>query len=198
MTEYFQRDNINSDYSETLLIKVDSNFVTLYGTVQTWGIKYKYIINDTNDTIRLEKGMKIYNNSDSSFFFEYPYNDKVEKVEFKAISGINKIVNSDGLNSDKLGQFLNELTLVGKYHYKDKLIEFKQNETVENFDKFPKYKIRPRLGTNWSYDNRIIETDNGIWKYEKSNGNLILTKYTDKRDEYESYIISDEKITLRK
>lgn len=36
MTEYFQRDNINSDYSEFFLIKVDSNFVTLYGTVQTW------------------------------------------------------------------------------------------------------------------------------------------------------------------
>ena len=56
----------------------------------------------------------------------------------------------------------------------------------------------PRLGTNTYFDNRIIETENGMWKYEKKNDNLILTKYSTKRDEYEMYILGEPKIELEK
>ena len=90
------------------------------------------------------------------------------------------------------------MIIVGKYKYKDKIINFKENGKVENLESFNNYSIRPRIGTNTYYDDRIIKTEKGIWKYEKKNGNLILTKYLTKRDEYEMFILSNEKIVLEK
>ena len=199
MTKYFQTENTNSDYVETFLIKIDNSKIKLYGTVITWRKNYNYKLNQTKDTILLKNNFKIYRkvNSDNIYFETY-IDNKIQKNEYQKIQHIEKIVNNEGVNREELSNFLSKLIIVGKYEYKEKIIDFKENGKVENLDNFSNYKIIPRLGTNTYYDDRIIETENGIWKYEKKNGNLILTKYSTKRDEYEMYILSNEKIVLKK
>jgi hypothetical protein len=200
MSMYFQSENTNSDYVETFLLKIDKSKIKLYGTVKTWGREYNYKFNKTKDTIILENSFKIYrkSNSDSVIYFETHFDNKIEKTEFQKISNIEKIVDKKGININGLSDFLNKIIIVGKYKYKDKYIYFNENGTVENLKNFTKYSIKPRIGTHTNYDNKIIEIDKGIWKYQKENGNLILTKYSSKRDEYDMYVLSDEKIELEK
>lgn len=200
MTKYFQSENTNSEYIETFLLKINKNKIKIYGTVQTWGNDYNYNLNKTKDTILLENNFKIYRkaNSNNIICFETHIDNKIAKTEYQKIPNIEKIVNDKGINSNLLSDFLNKLIIVGKYEYKGKIIAFKENGKVENLENFSNYKIRPRLGTNTYYDDRIIETEKGIWKYQKSNNNLILTKYLDKRDENEMYLLSDEKILLKR
>lgn len=200
MTKYFQSDNTNSEYAETFLLKIDKSKIKIYGTVQTWGNEYNYKFNETKDTIILENSFKIYrkSNSDNVIYFETRIDNKIEITEYQKIPNIEKVVDEKGINSNSLSDFLNKIIIVGKYKYKDKIIDFKENGKVENLENFSNYTIIPRLGTNTYYDDRIIETDKGIWKYQKKNDNLILTKYSTKRDENEMYILSDEKIELEK
>lgn len=200
MSKYFQSKNTTSDYIETFLLKIDNNKIKIYGTVKTWGSEYNYKFNKTKDTIIVENSFKIYRklNSNNIIYFETPIGNKIEKIEYQKIPNIEKIVDEKGINSNSLSDFLNKMIIVGKYKYKDKIINFKENGKVENLENFNNYSIRPRIGTNTYYDDRIIKTEKGIWKYEKKNGNLILTKYLTKRDEYEMFILSNEKIVLEK
>lgn len=200
MSNYFQSKNTSPDYIETFLLKIDTNKIKIYGTVTTWGTDIDYKFNKTKDTLLVENGFKIYRklNSDDILYFETHFNNKIDTVEFKKIPNIETIMDAKGINSNKLSNFLSQMILVGKYSYKNKTIHFKENGKVENLENFSNYKIKPRIGTNTYYDDRIIETEKGIWKYEKSNGNLILTKYSTKRDKNEMFILSDEKIVLEK
>ena len=200
MSKYFQSKNTNSDYIETFLLKIDNNKIKIYGTAQTWGNEYNYKFNETKDTIILENSFKIYrnSNSDNVIYFETRVDNKIEVNKYQKIPNIEKVVDEKGINSNNLSNLLSKIIIVGKYRYKDKIINFKENSKVENLENFNNFRIRPRLGTNTYYDDRIIETENGIWKYQKKNGNLILTKYSNNRDEYEMFILSDEKIELEK
>ncbi len=200
MTNYFQSNNTNSDYVETFLLKIDTDKVTMYGTVQTWGISYKYKLNKTKDTILIENNLKIFrkNNYSNTIFLETNIDNKIEFIEFQKDSNIEKIVDENGININRLSDRLNKLIIVGKYKYKGKIVNFKENGKVENLEVFSNYSIKPRIGTNTFFDNRIIETENGIWKYQKKNGNLLITKYSNKRDENDMYILSNEQIELEK
>jgi hypothetical protein len=172
----------------------------MFGTVQTWENSYSYKLNRTKDTILLGQNTKIYGKIDNHniLYFETNLDNKIKKIEYKKIPNIEKIVEKEGINSVKLGNLLSNLLIVGKYKYKNKIITFNKEGTVENLDEFRNYRIRPRLGTCSYYDDRIIETENGTWKYQKKNENLILNKYSTKRDEYEMYILGNEKIELEK
>lgn len=200
MSQYFQSKNTNTNYVETFLLKIDKNKIKMFGTVQTWGNSYSYKLNRTKDTILLGQNTKIYGKIDNHniLYFETNLDNKIKKIEYKKIPNIEKIVEKEGINSVKLGNLLSNLLIVGKYKYKNKIITFNKEGTVENLDEFRNYRIRPRLGTCSYYDDRIIETENGTWKYQKKNENLILNKYSTKRDEFEMYILGNEKIELEK
>jgi len=200
MSSYFQPENFKSHYATTFLLKIDKSKIKLYGTVTTWGREYSYTFNNTKDTIILENSFKIYrkSNCDSIIYFETYIDNKIEKTEFQKFSNIENVIDEKGINIKGLTDFLNKNFIVGKYKYKNKYIYFNENGTVENLKNFSKYSIKPRIGTSTNYDDCIIETDRGIWKYRKENGNLILIKYSSKRDEYDMYILSEEKIELEK
>lgn len=200
MTKYFQSKNTNSDYIETFLLKIEKNRIKIFGTVQTRENIYSYKLNKTKDTILTEKNIKIYRKgkNDNIIYFETRINNKIERIEYQKVPGIEKVIDNKGINSNQLSKILNELIIVGKYKFDGKVINFNENGKVENLKYFNNFTIRPRLGTNTYYDNKIIETENGIWKYEKKNDNLILTKYSTKRDEYEMYILGEPRIELKK
>jgi hypothetical protein len=200
LKKYFQSENTNTDYIETFLLKINKDKVKIYGTVFTWGKEFKYKLNETKDTIKLENNFKIYQkqNNNSIICLKTQIGNKIEIFEYQKFPDIEKIIDNKGINSIILSEFLNKLIITGKYKYKNTIIYFNENGGVENFEKFSSYNIIPRLGTNSYYDNHIIKTNNGIWKYQKQNGNLILTKYSNNRDEFESFILEEEKIELEK
>lgn len=200
LSSYFQPENFKSHYATTFLLKIDNSKIKLYGTVNTWGREYSYTFNNTKDTILIENSFKIYrkSNCDSIIYFETYFDNKIEKNEFQRISNIENVIDEKGINITGLTDFLNKNFIVGKYKYENKYIYLNENGTVENLKNFSKYSIKPRIGTSTNYDDCIIETDKGIWKYQKENGNLILTKYSSKKDEYDMYILSEEKFELEK
>ena len=172
----------------------------IFGTVETWGKEYKYKLNKTKDTIELENNFKIYQkqNNNSIICLKTQVGNKTEIFEYQKLPNLEKIIDNKGINSIILSKYLNKSIITGKYKYKNTIIHFNENSVVENFEKFSSYNVIPRLGTNSYYDNHIIKTNNGIWKYQKQNGNLILTKYSNNRDEFESFILEEEKIELKK
>lgn len=200
LTRYFQSSNTNSDYVETFLLQIEKNKIKIYGTVQTWGKEYSYKLNKTKDTILLENNYKIFrkNKDNNAIYLETRIDNKTERIEYQINPNFENLIDSKGINNIQLSKTLNRIMIVGKYKFNGKIIEFKESGKVENLEYFNNYTIIPRLGTNTYYDNRIIETDNGMWKYEKKNENLILTKYSAKRDEYEMYILEEPKIELEK
>ena len=200
LTVYFQSENTNSDYIETFLLKINKDKVKIFGTVETWGKEYKYKLNKTKDTIELENNFKIYQkqNNNSIICLKTQVGNKTEIFEYQKLPNLEKIIDNKGINSIILSKYLNKSIITGKYKYKNTIIHFNENSVVENFEKFSSYNVIPRLGTNSYYDNHIIKTNNGIWKYQKQNGNLILTKYSNNRDEFESFILEEEKIELKK
>ncbi|RBA28508.1 hypothetical protein [Flavobacterium tibetense] len=200
LTEYFQSENTNSDYIETFLLKINKDKVKIFGTVETWGKEYKYKLNKTKDTIELENNFKVYQkqNNSSIICLKTQMGNKTEIFEYQKLPNLEKIIDNKGINSIILSEYLNKSIITGKYKYKNTIIHFNENSGVENFEKFSSYNVIPRLGTNSYYDNHIIQTNNGIWKYQKQNGNLILTKYSNNRDEFESFILGEEKIELKK
>lgn len=200
MTKYFQSSNTNSDYVETFLLQIDNNKIKIYGTVQTWGKEYSYKLNKTKDTILLENNFKIFrkNKDNNVIYLETRIDNKTERIEYQKNLNFENLIDKKGINDIQLSKTLNRIMIVGKYKFKGKIIDFKENGKVENLEYFNNYTIKPRLGTNTHYDNRIIETENGMWKYEKKNDNLILTKYSAKSDEYEMYILGEPKIELEK
>jgi hypothetical protein len=201
LTKYFQSKNTNSDYIETFLLKIDKDQIIFFGTVQGWGRAVNYKLNKTNDTILLGQSTKIYTkkNDNNILYLETNVDNKIEKTEYIKMQNLDSIIDKDRINFEKFGLLLNNLIIAGKYKYKDKIIIFNKNGKVENLDEFKNYIIRPRGGTSTVYDNKIIETENGIWKYQKQNDNLLLTKYTNKIEENgDMYILGNEKIELKK
>lgn len=197
-TKYFNKDIINSEYIETFIIKIDTNFVTLYGTVQTWGKGLKYNFSSNNDTLLIEKQLKIYKKDDSTILIKYSLDESLHIEKFSSIPNLKSVIDSVGVNSEKLGQLLGNLQLVGKYKYNDQVVEFREDGRVSNFDKFNTFKIRPRLGLFSFYDNKIIETENGIWKFSNNKETLMFQKYSTKRDENEMYILSKDEAILKR
>lgn len=200
MTQYFQSRNTNSEYVETFLLQIDKNKIKIFGTVQTWGNEYSYKLNKTKDTILLENNFKIFrkNKDNNVIYFETRIDNKTKRFEYQKNPYFENLIDENGINNIQLSNVLNKIMIVGKYRYNGKNIDFKENGKVEYLEHFNNYTIKPRLGTNTYYDNKIIETENGMWKYEKKNDNLILTKYSAKRDEYEMYILGVPKIELEK
>ena len=200
MTKYFQSSNTNSDYVETFLLQIEKNKIKIYGTVQTWGKEYSYKLNKTKDTILLENNFKIFrkNKDNNVIYLETKIDNKTERIEYQNNPNFENLIDKKGINNIQLSKTLNRIMIVGKYKFNGKIIDFKENGKVENLRYFNNYTIKPRLGTNTYYDNRIIETENGMWKYKKKNDNLILTKYSAKRNEYEMYILAEPKIELEK
>ncbi len=200
MTKYFESKNTNSDYVETFLLQIKNNKIKIFGTVQTWGNDYNYKLNRTKDTILAENNIKIFRkgNDNNVIYVETRIDNKTEQIEYQKIPNIEKVIDEKGINSNQLSKTLNKIMIVGKYKFDGKIIDFKENGKVDNLKYFHNFIIKPRLGTNTYFDDRIIETENGMWKYEKKNDNLILTKYSSKRDEYEMYILGEPKIELEK
>lgn len=201
LTNYFQSKNTNSDYIEYFLLKIDDKNITIFGTAHRGaGYTFKYKLNKTKDTILLEQNDKIYiKTKNHLLYFHTNLYNKIEKTEYLKMQNLDSIFDKDGINFEKFGLVLNNLIIAGKYKYKDKTIIFNKNGKVENFDEFKNYIIRPRGGTSTVYDNKIIETENGIWKYQKQDGNLLLTKYTNKIEKNgDMYILGNEKIELKK
>jgi hypothetical protein len=196
--KYFDKNDIGSGYFEIFIIKIEAGSVTRYGTVQTWGSKYEYDYPRTKDTILVEGHMRIYNSGDTAICYEYSANDSLYKEVFLPMPALAVSIGEHGIISKRLGQVLANLQFAGEYHYQNQLVEFGNDGTVLNFDKFKKYAVRPRLGTLTYRDNRIIETDNGIWKFSKEQGDLTLTKYTEERDDDDIFILSNEKVVLKK
>lgn len=196
--KYFDRNNVSPDYIEDFIIKIDTGFIKIYGTVQTWGREFKYGLSENKDTLLIEKQLKIYKKGESSICFEYSFNDSIYKEEFTTIPSLETVITSDGIDGKKLGLLLNKLQFAGTYTYQNKIVEFKQDGGTVNFDKFKRFNVRPRLGTLTYYKDRIIETENGIWEFEKSAGNLILTKYSENRDKNEMFLLTNEKAILQK
>ncbi|MEC4050356.1 hypothetical protein OX284_013010 [Flavobacterium sp. SUN046] len=200
MTKYFNSRNTKSEYLETFLLQIEKNKIKIFGTVQTWGKEYIYKLNKTKDTILLENNFKIFrkNKDNNVIYLETRIDNKTKRFEYQKNPYFKSLIDEKGINNIQLSKVLNKIMIVGKYKFNGKIIDFKENGKVENLDYFNKYTIKPRLGTNTYYDDKIIETENGMWKYEKKNDNLILTKYSSKRDEYEMYILGEPKIELEK
>jgi hypothetical protein len=129
MSKYFETKNTNSDYIETFLLKIENNHVKIYGTVKNWGYKYKCELNKTKDTILLENNTKIYqkSNCDSIIYFETLIGNKILKTEYKKIPNLEKVVDQNGINSEKLSDLLSQMIISGKYKIKNKIINFKQS-----------------------------------------------------------------------
>lgn len=198
LTEYFQSKNTNSDYIEYFLLKIDDKKIIIFGTVGDYAFKYK--LNETKDTLLLVQGDKICIKTKNHLqYIHINYDNEIEKTEYIKMQNLDSIMDKKGINYEKFGLLLNNIIIAGKYKYKGKIISFNKNGKVENLDEFKNYIIRPRGGTCTVYDNKIIETENGIWKYQKLNANLLLTKYTNEIEKNgDMYILGNEKIELEK
>ena len=201
MVEYFSPVDNHTGYANVFVLDIKDSTATGYGTMPYWGVSFKYAVK--GDTLILSNGDRLFREKPDGdiFNFETQYKDKLKVYKFRKYPGLDKLIDKakNELNPDALTSYLNNSLIKGKYKLNGETVEFMDNREVKGLKEFSTYTILPRRGTIAWYDDCIMQTDNkDIWKYEFMNNELVLTKYTDKRDSWEHYILSDEQIRLRK
>jgi len=195
MVNYFSPVKKHVGYAEPFLLEVQDSAAFMYGSVLMRGAQVK--LKRTGDTLQIFKGCKFYKSS-NDFILETTRDGKTRFEKFRKYEGLNEIIANREVAIDKLTAFLNRSLIAGKYKLNGEVVEFKADGTVTGLPHFKSYTILPRRGTLKYYDNCIIVTDdNEAWKYEFTDDMFQLTRYSDKRDEWEMYILSNEKIILK-
>jgi hypothetical protein len=200
LSSYFDTIPKNKKYEDYFLIDFREKEMVVFGVVQTWGTKLAYHFNEAKDTILGQRNYKVYRKSglDNLVFVEAMEDGQKKIYEYKKMDDSLKLIDETGLNIKKLTDLLNASFIAGKYRYNDKTIELTKDGRVINLEGVNYYTVKPRLGTCWWYSDYIIEMRGAIWKYEWVGNKLILSRYSDKRDQMELYTLSDEKIELIK
>lgn len=199
LVEYFSPVEKHFCCAEPFLLHITDSTIMEYGTVKIWGAPAKF--KRKGDTLILNTDQLFYREKPNKdvFIFKTKYRDTIRSYRFKKYPHLDVIIDKKGIDAAKLASFLNANLIVGKYDNNGKTVQFMLNGKVSGLKEFSNYTIRPRIGTNTYFDNCIIETEGkNIWKYEFVKNELVLTKYTDKRDSWEHYILSNEQIRLRK
>ncbi|MBP6039236.1 MAG: hypothetical protein KA523_03440 [Flavobacterium sp.] len=169
LKSYLDKDNFESRYIETFLIKVSKDKIIYFGTVNTWGSVFKrnlkeekkFIVNDSIITkstfIGGSKGLTI--------------------NEFIKLKNAEKIIDKKGINREEFVKYLNKNLIAGKYKLGNKKVTFTEDGKIDNLDSLKTFSMSPRFGTCWWYDYRTIEINNQMWKFEFTKKHLILNKY---------------------
>ena len=120
---------------------------------------------------------------------------KLEMIKEIRRSTLEKEISKDAYGKRAVPKIPSFLKTVSSYVRK--VIQFRENGTIENLDSLKTFSIAPRFGTLWWYDYRTIEINNQMWKFDFTKGHLILTKYLprDKAKETQA-VLSDFKIIL--
>ena len=186
---YIDKNNFESDYIETFLIKITKDDIIRYGTVNTWGFSSKR--NFENEEISILNDSTIIDSTIIDF------GDTGIKSKFIKLKDADKIIDEKGINRKEFVKYLNKNLIAGSYKLNDKVIQFRENGTIENLDSLKTFSIAPRFGTLWWYDYRTIEINNQMWKFDFTKEHLILTKYLprDKAKETQA-VLSGFKIIL--
>jgi hypothetical protein len=199
MIDYFSPVGTHTGYAYPFLLNVNDSTVITYGTMPFWGTRHKY--DKIGDTLKFSSKFYRDRQDNEIYICETIIDGKKKLYYFRKFDGLDTIIDKDKMeiNSEKLASFLNKELFEGKYSYNKKVVEFFGDGSVKGLNEFYYFIARPRLGTLTFYDDCIIETDKkDIWRYQIRNDELILTKYTDKRDSDEHFILSDEQIRLKK
>jgi hypothetical protein len=199
MVRYFSPVNNHVGYGDPFLINIKDTIVTMYGTVLMTGSPATY--KKVGDTLFLHAGAKFFKNEKAAddFILEINKNGKLIAESYKKYTCVDNTIQAGKIDTKELTKCLNLNLISGKYNYHGKEVEFMPDGKVIGLTAFKNYSIRLRVGTLTWYDNCIIESDNGeIWKYEFFNDELILSRYGDKRDEWEHYILTNEQIRLKR
>lgn len=170
LKSYLDKDNFESKYVETFLIKVTKDKIIYFGTVNTWGSHFnrnqneekKFIINDSIIT----KSTFIGNGSEG-----------LVNSKFIKLKNADKIIDKKGINRQEFVKYLNKNLIAGKYKFGNKKVTFTEDGKIINLDSLKTFSITPRFGTCWWYDYRTIEINNQMWKFEFTKKHLILNKY---------------------
>lgn len=199
MVEYFSPIEGHIGYAEPFLLDIKNSIIIEYGTVKMWGTPAKF--KRSGDTLILNTDQQFYREkpNEDVFVFKTRFKDTIRSYRFKKYPGLDTIIDKKGMDGTKLASFLNLNLIAGKYDNNGKTVQFMPDGRVIALKEFSNYTVRPRIGTNTCFDDCIIETTNSeIWKYEFFKNELVLTKYTNKRDSWEHYILSGEQIILNK
>ena len=186
---YIDKDNFESNYIESFLVKVTKDKIIRYGTVNTWGSVY-------NRNLTEEKKSKI---NDSIISFSTIINGESKTEKFIKLKNADKIVDEKGINREEFVKFLNENLIAGNYKLENKIVKFSSNGKIENLDSLNTFSINPRFGTCWWYDYRTIEINNQLWKFDFTKKHFILTKYLKRNEVNETKAeLSNTKIILNR
>jgi hypothetical protein len=174
LKSYLDKDNFESSYIETFLIKITKDKIISYGTVNTWGTvlnrnpneEKKFMVNDSTIMQSTFIGIR---------------SKGTTKSEFIKLKNTDKIIDSKGINRNEFVKYLNKNLIAGNYKLDNKKISFTEDGKIENLDSLKTFSVNPRFGTCWWYDYRTIEINNELWKFDFTKKHLILTKYL-KRD----------------
>ncbi|RZJ66649.1 MAG: hypothetical protein EOO50_08980 [Flavobacterium sp.] len=188
LKNYVEKENYKDDYAEKYLAKVSKNEITYYGTVKTWGTISKRNFEDEKNRIV----------NDSTIRLETFINIDTHEGEFIKINASEKIIGPKGIDVKALSDYLNRKLIAGTYKYGDVKVIFTPNGRIENFGKLKTFSVRPRVGTLWNYDSRTMLINGEAWKYGFTKSELVLTRYSNRRDENEAFVLSDSVIGLKR
>lgn len=198
LADYFSLGNDHVCYAEPFLLEIKDSTAIAYGTVLMNGSRKPF--KRKGDTLILNANTKFYKrNSGNEYILETKRDGVVKTESFRIYNGLEKIISEGKIDFEKLTSYQNEHLISGTYTMAGNEVIFGADGMVKGLDEFRHYKLMPRRGTLTWYDNCVIETDKkDIWKYEFLNDELILTKYTEQRDEWEHYILSNIKLRLKR
>lgn len=188
LKNYVAKENYKDDYAETYLAKISPDKITYYGTVKTWGT-------DVKRNLAEEKSRIV---NDSTIRLETFINIDTHEGEFVKIQSGEKIIGQKGIDIEALSEFLNRKLIAGSYKFGETKVIFTADGRIENLGKLRTFSVRPRVGTMWNYDLRTMDINGEIWKYEFTKSELVLTRYSDRRDENEAFVLSDSVIALKR
>lgn len=189
LKEYISKDNFESSYIETFLIKVSKDSITYFGTVNTWGTARK------RDFV--QENRQIIN--DSVISQKVFIRKDVAQGEFIQLKNAGRIIDRNGINREEFIKYLNSELIAGEYKNGNEKVIFTKEGTIENLGNLKTFSVNPRFGTCWWYDYRTIIIDDQIWKFDFIGDNLILTKYLKREVEKEEDAkLSNVKIVLEK
>lgn len=187
LDEYINKNQFESNYIETFLIRVSKDSITYFGTVNTWGSTFKR-------NLAQEKSEIV---NDSTILQKVFIRKNVNQGKFIKLKNASEILDRNGINQDELSQYLNSKLIAGEYkHGKDKVI-FTKDGKIKNLGDLKTFSVNPRFGTCWWYDYRTMKINNEIWKFDFIKDKLILTKYL-KREVEEDAKLSNLRIVLER
>ena len=200
-----------------ILIEIKNDSVLSYGSI----FNLKQQINFKSDTLTVFKSFgseyTLSKKNDELILKQIPNKDRVDSTvySFRKRNDLNKLLkNQNRVHkiSDKITEYFNENLLTGEYinPKNKKVIIFKKNGDLINFEGFDKYNVRNYFGTLHPHNNLDVLTlkNSSINKLKQLNwkilnDKLILTEFVPeivkrfgKKTMTDNYVLGKKKIEL--